>query len=203
MTPVSRVLVRVGAQAVLVACLSAGVPAPAHARVEGSARAQAANPQAVQLKEFQDRLAKYLQLRSDLAKKLKPLSPTADAAQLAARQESLAAALREVRTGARRGDLIPPAVDALIRATVADDLRRRQPSERRAAFQEVPDAAVPVINNMYPAKAALPTVPPLLLKNLPLLPDNLQYRFFGRHMVILDGDTQIIVDYMTDVLPPH
>ena len=65
------------------------------------------------------------------------------------------------------------------------------------------DAGTPVINQIYPAKAALPTVPPLLLAKLPMLPDNLQYRFIDRHMVILDGDTQMIIDYVSNVLPPH
>jgi hypothetical protein len=35
------------------------------------------------------------------------------------------------------------------------------------------------------------------------LPDNLQYRFFGRLVAILDGDVQIIIDYVADALPPH
>jgi len=61
----------------------------------------------------------------------------------------------------------------------------------------------PVINKTYPADAALPTVPPLLLSELPRLPDNLQYRFFGRHVAILDGDVQIILDFVADALPPH
>jgi hypothetical protein len=38
---------------------------------------------------------------------------------------------------------------------------------------------------------------------LPGLPDNLQYRFYGRHLVILDGDLQIITDYVSNVLPPR
>ena len=46
-------------------------------------------------------------------------------------------------------------------------------------------------------------MPPLLLSRLPRLPDNLQYRFYGRHVVLLDGDLQIIVDYIPNVLPPH
>jgi hypothetical protein len=46
-------------------------------------------------------------------------------------------------------------------------------------------------------------VPPLLLLSLPALPDNLQYRFYGRHLVVLDGDALIIVDYVANVLPPH
>jgi hypothetical protein len=154
------------------------------------------------LDAFDHRLGDYLRLRSQLAAKLEPLAPTASASELAARQESLAAALRSARKSARHGDLIPPPVAAHLRAIVADDLRSRTAEDRRAALAEIPMIAV-VINKTYPAQAALPTVPPLLLKRLPVLPDNLQYRFAGRHMVVLDGDTQIIIDYVENVLPPR
>ena len=153
------------------------------------------------LKDFKARLDAYIKLRSDLADKLKPLSPTGSAAELASRQESLAAAIRESRKGAKKGDLIPIPVADAIRAVIAEDLKARTAEARKAAFAEVPAVAV-VINKTYPAQAALPTVPPLLLNRLPPLPDNLQYRFAGRHLVILDGDTQIMIDYVEGVLPP-
>jgi len=41
------------------------------------------------------------------------------------------------------------------------------------------------------------------LANLPRLPDNLQYRFFGRHVLILDGDVEIMIDYVRNTLPPR
>jgi hypothetical protein len=161
------------------------------------------NTQAAGLADFQKRLDAYLQLRAELAKKLEPLSPTASAADLQARQQALAAALKTARAGARQGDLIPEAVQDQIRKTVRADFRRRRAAEKRAAFAEVPEGPLPGINNTYPAHAALPTVPPLLLASLPPLPDNLQYRFFGRHVVILDADVQIIVDYVLNALPAH
>ena len=74
---------------------------------------------------------------------------------------------------------------------------------KRAVFEEVPENLRPVINGKMPDTAALATVPPLLLNNLPRLPDNLQYRFMGRHVVLIDVDTRIIVDYILNVLPPH
>ena len=155
------------------------------------------------LQEFAGRLQAYLALRADLAGRMNPLAPTGSAAELSARQAALANALRTARAGAMPGDLVPPGAAALIRAAVLEDFRRRSAVDERATFSEVPDAARPAINATYPADAALPTVPPLLLMNLPRLPDNLQYRFFGRHVVILDGDVQIIVDYVPNVLPPH
>jgi hypothetical protein len=165
------------------------------------AQAPSANPKAAALNDFSKRLQAYLSLREDLGKKLQPLSPTVSASDLQARQQALAAALRTARTGAKQGDLIPVPVQKQIRETVLADLKRRSPSARKAAYEEVPTGPMPGINKNYPEKAALPTVPPLLLASLPKLPDNLQYRFYGRHVVILDGDVEIVVDYVEDALP--
>ena len=164
-------------------------------------QAPSVNPRAAALHDFSTRLKAYLTLRADLGQKLEPLSPTASASDLQARQDALAAALRNARQGAKQGDLIPPPVQAQIRSTVRADFSKRQPSTQRAALTEVPTGPLPGINRNYPEQAALATVPPLLLANLPQLPDNLQYRFFGRHLVVLDGDVEIVIDYVTNALP--
>jgi hypothetical protein len=161
------------------------------------------NPAAAAQADFQARLDQYIKLREDLAGKLKPLTPTASAAELAARQESLAAALRDVRKNAKQGDLIPPAVAAQIKRIVAADFRRRNPMTKRAVFEEVPTGVRPVINKPLPDAAALATIPPLLLNELPRLPDNLQYRFVGHDIILLDGDTRLIMDYISNAVPAH
>jgi hypothetical protein len=154
------------------------------------------------LRDFQARLDGYLALRATLAKRLKPLSSAASAAELAARQQALAAAIRAARPRAKPGDLLPPAVANYIKALVAADLQQRRPDEKAGAFEEVAIGPPPVINQLFPAAAALPTVPPLLLNAVPKLPDNLQYRFYDRHVVLLDGDTELIADYILNALPP-
>lgn len=175
--------------------------APAGARQ--STPSQPVNTQAAALQDFQLRLDAYLELRAALIGELKPLAETSNAAELAGRQAALAAALKKARAGAMPGDLVPAGVAAQIATTIRDDFARRSAADERATFSEVPNAPKPAINRTYPADAALPTMPPLLLGNLPRLPDNLQYRFYGRHVLLLDGDAQIIVDYIANVLPPH
>jgi hypothetical protein len=162
------------------------------------------NSLAVSLQEFQTRLDHYLEMRKNFSNKLRPLRPTDDGAALAARQESLAASVKMARAEAKRGDLIPPLVAQLIATTVRQDFKRRNPTAKMGVFEEVPaNTAASLINKTYPAELALPTVPPLLLGKLPKLPDNLQYRFVGRDTAILDGDLQIVIDYVPSVLPPH
>ena len=200
MTQVPRVqtVVRPALVMVLLAVLLVDAP-----EVSAFLQKEAVNPHAAALHEFQQRLNDYLELREELSKKLKPLSPTPSAAELTARQEALAAAIRTSRKMAKPGDLVPQAAAAHIANVCLEDFHFRNPQAKRATLQEVPRAPRPAINRTFPEDAALPTVPPLLLSKLPQLPDNLQYRFYGRHIVILDGDTQIIVDYVPNVLPPH
>ncbi len=171
------------------------------ALVAVTVQAAAVNPQAAALTEFSQRVKAYVALRAKLAKQLEPIGTTASASELQARQDALAAALRKARARAKPGDLIPQPVRRQIRETVVADFRGRQPATQRATLEEVPTGPLPGINKNYPENAALATVPPLLLQNLPPLPDNLQYRFFGRHLVILDGDVEIVVDYVQNVVP--
>jgi hypothetical protein len=58
------------------------------------------------------------------------------------------------------------------------------------------------VNGDYPSAAPLATVPPMLLAQLPRLPEEVEYRFFDRHLILLDVDANLIVDYIPNALPP-
>ena len=171
-------------------------PQPRDAAAQTTAAVQKAA-----LKDFEKRLGAYITLRKALSRKLEPLRTTDDATELSNRQKTLAAAIAQARNGATRGDLIPPEVAAQIKEAVVADLATREAQAKRATLEEVPD--IPLhLNRPFPADAALTTIPPLLLARLPALPDNLQYRFAGRHLALLDGDVHIVLDYVERVLPP-
>jgi hypothetical protein len=188
--------------ATMIQTLPASAQTPAAAKP--TAPATDVNAGAAAQAEFQARLKAYLELRAKLADTIKPLSVTPDSGELTSRQESLAAGIRTARKNAKQGDLIPAPVAQMIAKTVAADFKKRRASAsvKQATLADVPDLK-PVINKVYPAPEALPTMPPLLLTNLPRLPDNLQYRYYGRSVVLLDGDLEIIVDFIPGVLPPH
>ena len=57
------------------------------------------------------------------------------------------------------------------------------------------------VNGEYPKEAPLSTVPPDVLKALPPLPENLQYRFVGRHLILYCTRGNLIVDYMLNAMP--
>jgi len=57
------------------------------------------------------------------------------------------------------------------------------------------------VNYPYPETKEIAEVPATLLLELPQLPKEVKYRFVGRHMLLVDTDYGIIVDYMLNTLP--
>ena len=64
-----------------------------------------------------------------------------------------------------------------------------------------PQSVVPKINADYPEKAPLATVPPLILRRLPTLPDGLEYRFMRRDLILRDSKANLIVDFVHEAVP--
>jgi hypothetical protein len=57
------------------------------------------------------------------------------------------------------------------------------------------------VNAAYPPNIPIQTTPPTLLKRLPALPMELAYRILGRSIVLLDEKTNLIVDFIPNVVP--
>ncbi len=63
-----------------------------------------------------------------------------------------------------------------------------------AIMDDQPGAFSNRINGTYPAKKPLSTVPPNVLAVLPRLPDDIQYRFVRRHLILLDTRAGVILE---------
>jgi hypothetical protein len=162
---------------------------------------QAVNPQALALREFGERVRAYVGLRATLAVRGTAVSHASTPEQIRQREEQLAAALRAARKGARQGDIFTPPVVPQFRTAIRRDLQARDIRDALAAMQEVPLALALSVNTRWPPDAPRATVPPRLLADLYPLPDGLEYRFLDRHLVLLDTDANLVVDYILDVVP--
>jgi hypothetical protein len=58
-----------------------------------------------------------------------------------------------------------------------------------------------MVNGRYPDEVPLSTVPPQVLSSLPKLPEELEYRFVGERLVLLDVHAHTIADYMDNAFP--
>jgi hypothetical protein len=191
-------LARRRARKLALIALCAVLAAPVAARARGGQRAE--NPHAAKIQAFKERLKQYVDLKKKLEAGLPKAAPSDRTTKVEVRQDELAERVRRARKGARQGDLVGDAA-AIITATIARDARNRSVRDAYAAMQEVPSANPPAVNAEYPEKAALATVPPLILVNLPQLPDSLEYRFMGRDLILRDRECNLIVDFVPGAVP--
>jgi len=169
-------------------------------RAAQEARPATVNPQAAALKGFQDRLNEYVALQKKVDDGLPKLSGKDDPSKIEAHQAAMAGRIKLARASAKRGDIFGPAEPAVM-AVVRTDANLRTLREARAAMEEVPKFDPPAVNTPYPEKAALATVPPLLLDALPRLPEGLEYRFMGNDLVLRDTRANLIADFINNAVP--
>jgi hypothetical protein len=165
------------------------------------AQISAASEPAV-MADFARRVQRYVDLRESAARTVAPLRTLADPAEIRARSDALAAAIRQARADARQGDVVTAAAAELMRRIVADTCDRRF-VELLAFVNDELDAPLPraAVNARFPRGAPLSTMMPDLLAALPALPGILEYRFVGRDLVLWDVDANVIVDYVPDAIP--
>jgi hypothetical protein len=73
---------------------------------------------------------------------------------------------------------------------------------RAAILEDNPGPALPLrINGLYPDAVPVATVPSQVLKTLPPLPEELEYRFVGNSLILLDRQARLIVDYLSGAVP--
>jgi hypothetical protein len=168
---------------------------------EGAAK-PGANPRAVAVDAFSKRLKEYLDVRTKAESEVAPLKETDDPAKIAAREKALGDAVRKLRATAKAGDVFGKDITPLILEIVRADWKKRPAADRAAIIAEMPKPFVPTVNMRYPDGQPLLTFPPNLLKQLHQLPDDLEYRFVGRDIILRDVKANIIVDVIRDARPP-
>lgn len=141
--------------------------------------------------DFSARVRDYFDLRSELEQGLPPLTVTDDLAEIRRAIRARAKAIRVARAGAKQGDIFTPAVSVEFRKALILEMNA---STWAAIMDDNPGEFSNQINGSYPKGKPLSTVPPNILAVLPSLPDDIQYRFLGRHLILLDARANVILD---------
>jgi len=168
--------------------------------IVGLSAGQRGNEKPDALKGFPDRVDMYIDLQRKAESGLPPFKETDSPEKMDAHRVTLASAIRAARAHAKPDDILNGASEQF-RAIISEDARERSARDSLAAMQEVPKLTAPRVNAAYPAKSALATVPPLILKRLPLLPEGLEYRFMGRDLILRDVKANLIVDFVHEAVP--
>ena len=166
-----------------------------------AAQTQPANPDARTLQDFQSRIDQYVKVRNELKKQSAPLKETKEAAKIQAAQDELATKIRAARKDAKAGDIFTPEIKTVFRRLMYPETKGAEGAATKEAIKEDAPTGVPIkVNAKYPDSAPLPTVPPNLLAALPKLPEDLEYRFINRDLILLDVHANVIVDFMPNAI---
>lgn len=141
--------------------------------------------------DFSARVDRYLELRRTLEDGLPPLTITDDPAEILRAENALARRIRVARDDAKQGEIFTPAIRAEFRRVLRLEMTA---DTLKDIMEENPGDFTRGINDTYSKEQVLSTMPANILALLPRLPDDIQYRFLGRHLVLHDTRANVILD---------
>lgn len=163
-----------------------------------------------QLEPFRAALKAYLDQTQDVRKQAASLgqavpnqtgaAPGAEDA-VRVREQAMAAAIRALRPNAQQGNLFSADIATVLKSEIDTAFKSPRVDLMRDELEEQAEGQTddrqPEVNQPLQA----PRVPPVLLSALPPLPEQLQFDFTGRALVLRDVDANIVIDFIPDALP--
>ena len=163
---------------------------------------QPVNPDAKALAGFLDRVNEYVKVHQKLEATLPHLPKEATPQQIDNNQRALGALIKDARRGARQGDIFTPESQIVIKRLLAKVFGGPDgPALKASIMDENPGIPKIVVNERYPDTVPLSTIPPQVLQGLPKLPEEMEFRFVGNTLVLMDVHAHIIADYIPDAFP--
>jgi len=151
---------------------------------------------------FERQVREYIELRNRVKENAPKLSKDSTPEQINAYRTTLQNSLRSARPNAKRGEFFRPETANYIRRTLKTEFQGKDRKElREQIFETETQGVVLRVNYPYAQSAELSEMPATLLTKLPQLPKELRYRFVGRNMLLVDRESDVIIDYMPDALP--
>lgn len=154
------------------------------------------------IEAFENEIKEYVKLRKKVRETAPKISKDATPEQIQAYRTSLEESLRNARKGAKRGDIFLPEVSAYIRRTLKKEFQGKDRKDiRDIAFETELTGVVLRVNYPYPQSAEMSEMPATLLSKLPQLPNEVRYRFVGHNIILVDRESNLILDFMPDAVP--
>lgn len=190
-----------------VACALVAFP-PAERRAAAREQAQTAqgpprvNVDAALSVEFTKRAQEYLELHQKAVGQLPRLSKETTPEEIDKHQRALARAIQQMRPNAKPGDIFTRDVRAYLRRQLERVFAGPEGRKLEATIMDENPGPIRLrVNGRYPDTVPLATMPPQVLAALPKLPDELEFRFIGDRLILLDVPAHLVVDFIEDALP--
>jgi hypothetical protein len=147
--------------------------------------------------DFCGRIAAYVTFRGELQEHLPAQRVTTDVAEIRAVVHALATTIRSTRRRPREGEIFRPRTAAEFRRRL---LLVATADTCEAIMDDNPGQLRHLVSRDYPEGKPRSTVPATVLAILPLLPPDIEYRFVGRDLILLDTRANIVVDRIADAI---
>jgi hypothetical protein len=154
----------------------------------------------VAVAEFDARMLTYAELRDELQRGLPPLRLTDDPREIREAEQALARRIRKVRSDAHGGEIFTPEIAAAFRHALVLETRT---STCASILDDNPGSFSYSINDPYPKRRPLSTVPAGILILLPRLPADVEYRFLGQQLILRDTRANVILDRIVGAIDCH
>jgi hypothetical protein len=160
-------------------------------------------------KEFKDRVERYWEIHKKAEAAAPPIDKKKeDPAAILEHENAVSAGIRAARANAAEGEIFTAPVQKALASAINQELSSGRGKQAREMIlgegnpknPESPAKINLVVNGKYPSNAPLSTVPPSVLLNLPKLPEGLEYRFVGRHLILFDSKANLIVDILRNAI---
>lgn len=145
--------------------------------------------------DFKQRIDRYEAVSSKLENEVYPASVQLDPATIHARQKELASRIIKALPTWKQGDIFTPEVATLFKRRIAEVVRGPEGASIKAAiFDDAPGEMIVKVFTEYPSGVPIATLPAQMLKLFPVLPKELEYRFLGSDLILMDIAAFLIVD---------
>jgi hypothetical protein len=157
------------------------------------------------LATMNERVKAYIELHQKIERSLPKLPDEATQEQIVRNQRAFEELLRKARATAKPGDIFTPEARPVIKRLLAAVFGAPAGQELKASIMDEnpvdPVALKLTVNGRYPDTVPLTTVPPQVLQTLPQLAEDLEYRFIGDWLILLDTHAHVIADFIDNALP--
>jgi hypothetical protein len=154
--------------------------------------------------KFNRRIDGYLAVRSQVEQVVTGPRVSSDRQEILKAADALAEAIQTARAAAKQGDIFSPSIAADFRRQIRAVLTRQGRGAADLFADGAPDLRRPqgqsIVNGRFDWELDA-VMPPALIECLPPLPDELQYRFVGRDLMLIDIVAGLVVDVLPRALP--
>ena len=157
---------------------------------------------ALALATMNDRLKDYIDLHRKLERSLPRLPKDATPQEIDKNQRAFEALVRNARARAKPGDIFTPEARPVIKRLLATVFGGPDGRQLKASIMDENTVGIRIsVNGRYPDTVPLSSVPPQVLQTLPKLSEDMEYRFIGDRLILLDTHAHVIADFIDDALP--